>query len=140
MSIINDTPNSKLHVLTNNPDGVLKLDVEKGKTKTPETTEERLDEIIDVKGMRAQGNRLSTHAIKKFELLTPEIDLAALEESKKESEKEEAEAKSKEEKPANKDGGKEDKESSKKKDDSVSLEITNPDDVNIDNNGQMGLF
>lgn len=140
VSIINDTPNSKLHVLTNNPDGVLKLDVEKGKTKTPETTEERLDEIIDVKGMRAQGNRLSTHTIKKFELLTPEIDLAALEESKKESEKEEAEAKSTEEKPTNKDGGKEDKESSKKEDDSVSLEITNPDDVKIDNNGQMGLF
>src|SRR5699024_9305118 len=99
-----------------------------------------LDEIIDVKGMRAQGNRLSTHTIKKFELLTPEIDLAALEESKKEREKEEVEAKSKEEKPANKDGGKEDKESSKKKDESVRLEITKPDYVNIDNNRQMGLF
>lgn len=104
-SFINDSPKSKLILLSSNQDTVIKLDVEKGKTKTPETVEQHLNEIIDVKGIKAQGNRLSPHTIKSIKLLSEDED-------------------------PNAEAGKED----------VKLEITNPEDIDSENNGQMGLF
>lgn len=103
-SFINDSPKSKLILLSSNQDAVIQLDVEKGKTKTPESTEQHLNEIIDVKGIKAQGNRLSPHTVKKITLLS------------------------------------EDEDPNAKPEDEISLEITNPEDVDTNDNGQMGLF
>ena len=104
-SFINDSPKSKLILLSSNQDPVIELGVEKGKTKIPETVEQHLKEIIDVKGIKAQGNRLSSHAIKSIKLLSEDEDPNI------EVDKEE-----------------------------VKLEITNPEDIDSENNGQMGLF
>ncbi|WP_437918621.1 DNA gyrase/topoisomerase IV subunit A [Sphingobacterium sp. LRF_L2] len=76
ISFINDTPGSKLVILTNGESPIVKMNLLKGKTQTPETVEQPLDELIDLKGIKAQGNRLSFHTVKDILLLTEEIDLA----------------------------------------------------------------
>lgn len=73
---INEDPGSKLIVLTNADEPIVRLSILKGKSQTPEEIEQALNEIIDVKGIKAQGNRLSTHAIKKIKLITEEKDLS----------------------------------------------------------------
>lgn len=122
VSFINEEPGSKLVLLTNNPDPMVTIDQLKGKTQTPETVEQPLNELIDVKKIRAQGNRLSFHNVQKVTLLTEEIDLAQVEQQTDKNESVATEVKS------------EDNTSS------VSFEITNPEDVQIDNDGQIGLF
>ena len=72
-SIISDEPGSKLVFITGNKQPIVKLDQLKGKEQTPESIEINLAELIDIKGMRAMGNRLSQHVIKKIELL-PEME------------------------------------------------------------------
>lgn len=139
VSFINETPGSKLILLTNGPEPVVRVHLLKGKTQTPETLEQPLNEIIDVKGLRAQGNRLSFHTVKKVKLITEEVDLvekaaepAAKTEdisapvvSDSEAAKDEREITPKAEDIPN---------------DTISLEITNPDDVNLDDSGQTSLF
>ncbi len=135
VTFINDEPNSKLILLTNAAEPVVKLDLRKGKSQTEEVIDQPLVEIIDVKGIKAQGNRLSFHTIQKIDLLTAEEDLTVLKESEEipptESDRQH--------------------ESRDVKSD-LTLEITNPDDVelgdnpkkddngSIDDNGQIGLF
>ncbi|KAF5270951.1 hypothetical protein FQR65_LT17733 [Abscondita terminalis] len=75
MTLINDEPGSKLIILTNPLYRLSKLELLKGKSQTEEILEQSLTEIIDVKGIKAQGNRLSFHNIRKIELITPEEDL-----------------------------------------------------------------
>ncbi|HIY75081.1 MAG TPA: DNA gyrase/topoisomerase IV subunit A, partial [Candidatus Sphingobacterium stercorigallinarum] len=94
-----------------------------GKSQTPEHLEQPLNEIVDVKGIKAQGNRLSFHAVEQVELLTSELDLSELEEPTAAV----AQEKSSKNKP---------EEST----DEISLEITNPNDIQLDQNGQLGLF
>ncbi|MDF3077029.1 MAG: gyrase/topoisomerase subunit [Sphingobacteriaceae bacterium] len=154
-SIISDEPGSKLVLISGASQPVVKVDQLKGKTLVPETVEINLADAIDVKGMRAQGNRLSQFEIQTVELLTEHDDAAdvpdpvaevPLEEVVKE-EKEEIEAEQEisaepelqelaetatepepepepEAKPAKK----------------IEFEITNPNDVEIDDKGQLGLF
>src|SRR5690606_29110332 len=71
-SIINDEPGSKLILITNAAAPAVQVDIHKGKSRTPETVEQNLVDIIDVKGMKAQGNRLSSHEVTKVTLLTAE--------------------------------------------------------------------
>jgi len=73
---INDSPGSKLLLLTNADEPVVRLDLLKGKSRTPETLNQPINALIDVKGMRAQGNRLTAHTVTNMELLTAEKDLA----------------------------------------------------------------
>src|SRR5690606_20522454 len=73
---MNDTPGSKLMLLTNAEEPIVRLDILKGKTQTPETLDQPLNEIIDVKGMKAQGNRLSFHTVAKMALINEEKDLS----------------------------------------------------------------
>ena len=115
---INDDPKSKLVLLTNNTSAVVQLDILKGKTQTPETLEQPLNEVIDLKGMKAQGNRLSFHTVKEIKILTTEIDLSLSSAS------------------VNKEAKPEELNSNNE----ISLEITNPDDVQIDDDGQIELF
>ena len=116
ISFINEEPGSKLILLTNNPDPVVRIDQLKGKSQTPETVEQALNELIDVKKIKAQGNRLSFHNVQKVISLTDELDLAI---------------------PTTKDVNVDDKQIDAS---SISLEITNPEDIQTDDGGQIGLF
>ncbi|HMR19712.1 MAG TPA: DNA gyrase/topoisomerase IV subunit A, partial [Sphingobacterium sp.] len=123
VSFINDEPGSRLILLTNNPNPVVTIDQLKGKSQTPETMPQTLNELIDIKKIRAQGNRLSFHNVQKVSLLTEEIDLNQAEQQVENDENIVSETKSEESASS-----------------SVSFEITNPDDVQINNDGQIGLF
>ena len=131
VSFINDTPGSKLHVLTNGPEPMVRVNLLKGKSQTPETLEQPLNELIDVKGMRAQGNRLSFHTVKKVKLLSEDVDLAELEQAAEATKPAEAES-------TNSSEDKENQPEAAK--DEVSMEITNPDDINMNDGGQTTLF
>jgi len=114
---INDSPGSKLVVLTNADEPVLRLGLLKGKSRTPETIDQPVNALIDVKGMKAQGNRLSAHVVTNVELLTAEKDPAQ----------------------AGAEGPEESQTASPPPGD-VGFEITNPEDVNLDDGGQTSLF
>jgi len=173
-SIISEENGSKLVLISGAAQPVVNVDQLKGKEQTPETLEINLAELIDVKGMKAMGNRLSQQFIKKVELL-PEIvneeeieadiepeepaDMAIdspepeelpvvpvkqpeikhevtasekpLEQSEKFPEKSVKSTEKLVESPAKS------VESISKK---VDFEITNPDDIEIDDKGQLGLF
>ncbi len=119
VSFINEEPGSKLILLTNSLEPIVKIDQLKGKSQTPEIVEQPLNELIDVKKIKAQGNRLSFHSVQHVELITSEIDLAVVEDKEvKEIAVSETESLNA----------------------SVSFEITNPEDVQIDHDGQIGLF
>jgi topoisomerase-4 subunit A len=137
-SIISDENGSKLVFISGSPQPVAKVDQLKGKTQTPETVELNLAELIDVKGMKAMGNRVSQHTIQTIELIEAEEpeavdaepeEIIEVEESLAEEAADEAEASQpNQEKPADPPAKK------------VDFEITNPDDIDIDDKGQIGLF
>jgi topoisomerase-4 subunit A len=150
---------------------VVKVDQLKGATKISETVELNLADLIDVKGMKAMGNRLSVHTVQSVTLeaehddeadvpdptpeavadteivITPEekketdeaptIEANALDEELDEpvveeiadepvpAEEEEEAAEPTPEPPAPK---------------KIDFEITNPDDIDMDDKGQLGLF
>jgi topoisomerase-4 subunit A len=68
-SIISDENGSKLVLITGATQPVVNVEQLKGKEQTPETLEINLAELIDVKGMKAMGNRLSQHTIKAVTLM-----------------------------------------------------------------------
>lgn len=129
VSIINDNPGSALILLTNGENPIVRLDILKGKSQTPETMAQVLNEVIDVKGMKAQGNRLSFHTVAKVTLTTEELDMALLTEEAKP-----ADAPPAAEQPA------EQEAAVPPATEGISLEITNPDDVQLDDQGQTSLF
>lgn len=143
VNFINEEEGSKLLVITNADEPMVNIDLLKGKSQTKENIDQNLSELIDVKGMKAQGNRLSLHAVSKVKLISEDKDLAlaasknstvAIEENQEPTSAEENEAKAiQQNKPS------EDPPFESKKED-IKLEITNPDDVQIDDNGQLGLF
>jgi topoisomerase-4 subunit A len=171
-SIISEESGSKLFLISAAAQPIVTVEHLKGKTLTPETIEVNLAEAIDVKGMKAQGNRLSPHEVKKIELIDEQEEEEAIpepviesqlsedtatensdEEAEQEDEaaitvvkKEETEVEEKiaEEKTV------ETKPSVEKKPEiiepevkpvkKIDFEITNPDDIEIDDKGQIGLF
>ena len=70
ISIISDEPGSKLVFIAVDLQPVAKIEQLKGKEQITEIIELDLSTLIDVKGMRAMGNRLTQNTIKKVELLT----------------------------------------------------------------------
>jgi len=153
-SIISEEAGSKLILISGAAQVLVKVDQLKGKTETLETMEVDLSTLIDVKGMKAMGNRLSQHPIKSVELLSeinPEIeetqpaplaeteDVVEVEEKSEESSPRSEEPKPEPPKPTEKPVEPEQKpeETPHKK---VDFEITNPDDIEMDDNGQLGLF
>ncbi len=124
---------SKLITLTNNEAPVVALNILKGKSQTKESFEQLLTEIVDVKGMKAQGNRLSFHTVQKIKLLTEDVDLSQKQEVEVAEEAGEAV-----EAVADSEVASTDVASTDATD--IPLEITNPDDIKLDDNGQMGLF
>jgi topoisomerase-4 subunit A len=131
-SVISEEPGSKLLVISGDPDAEVRIGLLKGKTKIPETLEVRIDSLIDVKGMKAQGNRLSQFDVQHVELIEKERNIAAPAEIEQAAEEEpvsgitvaKAEMPAGPAKPARK----------------IDLEITNPGDLEIDDKGQIGMF
>ena len=78
-NLISDEPGSKLICITSNPAAKLVVDVEKGKSRIPETLEIVLSEFIDIKGVKAIGNRLTPHDVKHIEVLNAEEIEAVIE-------------------------------------------------------------
>ncbi|SMG14642.1 DNA gyrase/topoisomerase IV subunit A [Sphingobacterium psychroaquaticum] len=135
MSFISDAPGSALILLSNGDNPIVKLDILKGKSQTPESMEQPLNEIIDVKGIKAQGNRLSFHTVKAVTLLSTEKDLA-----RGDAKEEAAEAVDTGETPLASEGTEEINSVETTSSSDVSLEITNPEDINLDDQGQTSLF
>ncbi|MDB5157149.1 MAG: gyrase subunit [Mucilaginibacter sp.] len=162
-SIISDENGSKMTIISGASQAVVKVDQLKGATKIPETVELNLADLIDVKGMKAMGNRLSVHIVQSVVLeaehddeedvpdpepdsvadteilITPEDkvvvdetpqpdELEASAESSEESVQSPAESVESPEKSV---------QSPPKK---IDFEITNPDDIDMDDKGQLGLF
>jgi len=139
VSFINDEAGSKLILLTNALEPLVKLDLLKGKSQVEETIEQPLNEIIDIKGYKAQGNRLSFHTVKYISVLSQDIDFTRTEETADAAASPETESPTQ----TNTEDTSADAEESPKaaeENSAIKLEITNPDDIHIDDKGQMGLF
>lgn len=173
-SVISEENGSKLVLISGLQKPKIRLEVLKGKTLISEITEVDMAEAIEIKGMKAMGNRLSQHEVKSIELLvfaeeevekiegidmedladaiadaealglhtaTPissldiDIDILIPEQNKKiaDAEPELTEAPDIETEKAKKP---EEPIPIKK----IEFEITNPDDLDIDDKGQLGLF
>jgi len=150
VSIISEEPGSKLRLISGAAQPVVTVEILKGKNQTPEHMELNLADVIDVKGMKAQGNKLSQYDIKDIQLIAehddeedvpdpvPDTSLEEVVEAEKiddEAEKEVAQHIPDDD--LTPEGLPEEKGPGKKSKD-VKLEITNPDD--IDDKGQLGLF
>ncbi len=71
---ISDHSRSKLILVTSEADPQVEIVFEKGKGKEKETTILDLNVLIDVKGWKSLGNRLSQYDVKKVKLLAPKKD------------------------------------------------------------------
>lgn len=156
ISIISDEPGSKL-VYIAKANQLVQIVQLRGKEQTPETIEVNLADLIDVKGMKAMGNRLSQLPIKSVELIVTEDVVEEPEEEVTEAESDET-VNTEEETTTTVDeiepADSQEAESVKPKAEpveppakpaqsppkKVDFEITNPDDIDIDDKGQIGLF
>lgn len=146
-SIINEEPGSKMVIISGAAQPVVQLDVLKGKALTPESSEVNLADLIDVKGMKAQGNKLTPHDVKKVELIAEHDDEEDVPDPVPETPLKEAVIAEKKDAEAEKEISAPDEldelaraATEKKPAKEVDFEITNPDDVDIDDKGQLGLF
>jgi topoisomerase-4 subunit A len=166
---ISEESNSKMVMLSSADHPIVKIESLKGKSQLFDEQELDLSEAIDVKGIKAQGNKLSQNDVQKVELISELNDKE--EEQEDENEKEEAEIVddylilSEEEDPIKLETSKEEKEaeikiqkleekkkvvsseeskpkfiSTPKQERKIDFEITNPDDIKLDDKGQTKLF
>ena len=131
-SIISEESGSKMALISGAAQIMVKVDQLKGKTEISEAIEVELSTLIDVKGMKAMGNRLSQHTVKSIKLVA-EIN-PVIEEHESEVEDEQVSESSAE---SSQDESAKPVEPPHKK---VDFEITNPDDIDIDDGGQLDLF
>ncbi|MDB5286686.1 MAG: topoisomerase, partial [Mucilaginibacter sp.] len=162
-SIISEEPGSKLVLISGAAQPVVKIEQLKGKALVPEMAELNLTDLIDVKGMKAMGNRLSVHQIKSVELIAEhddaedvpdpapdtveETEIIITSEDKQVADTEPAVTTQLTANTVVEDKPVEPTESVKSPDISVEspkkkvdFEITNPDDIDMDDGGQLGLF
>ncbi|HAL53597.1 MAG TPA: hypothetical protein DCP78_15615 [Sphingobacterium sp.] len=100
-----------------------------------------MTEIIDVKGIKAQGNRLSFHTVKSVTLTTADEDLSQKgKEKAAETSTDITETTVDSTITAVDSSVKEKEVESTDKNDDIKLEITNPNDIQIDDKGQMEMF
>ena len=71
-TLVSEEPGSKLLCITSNPAAKLVVDVLKGKSQIEERLEIILSEFIDIKGIKAIGNRLTPHDVKNIEFIDAE--------------------------------------------------------------------
>ncbi|MGE8301691.1 MULTISPECIES: DNA gyrase/topoisomerase IV subunit A [Sphingobacterium] len=141
ISFINEDAGSKLILMSNAAEPMVKLEILKGKSQTEETLDQPLTEIIDVKGIKAQGNRLSFHTVKSVALTTADEDLSQKgKERAAETSTDTTETTVDSTITAVDSSVKEKEVESTDKNDDIKLEITNPNDIQIDDKGQMEMF
>lgn len=145
VSLISEEAGSKM-VLIGHTAPVISMTHLKGKDQTPETLELNLADVIDVKGMKAMGNRLSQHPVKSVELIsdginqateTAETDINEVATPASTDTNEDEPVVSQEDGPATPADQSEESPKPPKK---IDFEITNPDDIDMDDQGQLGLF
>jgi topoisomerase-4 subunit A len=73
-SVISEESGSKLILISGAAQPIAKVEQLKGKTLVPETNELNLADLIDVKGMKAMGNRLSAHVVQSITLISEHDD------------------------------------------------------------------
>jgi topoisomerase-4 subunit A len=130
-SIISEESGSKLVIISGAAQVVVKVEQLKGKIETPEAIELDLSTLIDVKGMKAMGNRISQHTVKSIELID-EINPVA-DEPEPDADKEESVQSTNQ-------SVESETESVESPHQKIDLEITNPDDIELDDKGQLDLF
>ncbi len=141
ISFINEDAGSKLILMSNAAEPMVKLEILKGKSQTEETLDQPLTEIIDVKGIKAQGNRLSFHTVKSVILLTTDEDLSQKDKEKAAESSTDTTEPTVDSTTTEVDSSVNEKEvESTEKNDDIKLEITNPNDIQIDDKGQMEMF
>ena len=109
-NLLTEHPKSKIILFSDVSQPLVKLNILKGKSKEPEELELNLAEFIDIKNMKALGNRLSHHEVQAVVLIGAReeaLDADIINAGNTES-------------PA--------------------LEITNPGEIELDEGGQLGLF
>ncbi|SCW70173.1 DNA gyrase/topoisomerase IV subunit A [Mucilaginibacter sp. NFR10] len=145
VSLISEEAGSKM-VLIGHTAPVISMTHLKGKDQTPETLELNLADVIDVKGMKAMGNRLSQHPVKSVELIsdginrateTTETDINEVATLASTDTNQDEPVVSQEDGPATPANQSEESPKPPKK---IDFEITNPDDIDMDDQGQLGLF
>ncbi len=132
-SFISEEPGSKLILISGAAQPVVKVEQLKGKAQVLELVELNLTDLIDVKGMKAMGNRLSAHPIQTVELIAEHDDAEDVPDPAPASVEDTqvlADVTNEKEVPDV------NPETAAK---IISLEITNPDDVDL-SKGQLGLF
>lgn len=113
---ISDSPGSKLIAVSIHPNPDVQVDIIKGKAKEKETLITPAADIIDIKGWKAIGNRLSQYQVRKALLLEPKDENHKTAKPEVEEEKEEV-VQQKETESKQEDAPKPRQESSKKDDD-----------------------
>ncbi|CAM3984087.1 DNA gyrase/topoisomerase IV subunit A [Mucilaginibacter galii] len=73
-SFISEEPGSKLVLISSAAQPIVKVEQLKGKTQVQELVELNLTDLIDVKGMKAMGNRLSAHPVQTVQLIAEHDD------------------------------------------------------------------
>lgn len=144
-SIISEENGSRLVLISGAAQPIVKVDTLKGKTQIPETVELNLADVIDVKGMKAQGNRLSPNEVKTIELIAEHDDAEDVPDPVPEVSLEERVREEKQDLEASKEVAAEPGEEphaarEEPRPKTIDFEITNPEDVDIDDKGQIGLF
>ncbi|TAF47772.1 MAG: DNA gyrase/topoisomerase IV subunit A [Sphingobacteriales bacterium] len=145
---ISEESGSKLLIITNALEAIIKVELLKGKSQLFEVIEINVATLIDVKGLKANGNRLSIHEVKNVTLLSADLDVES-EQKEVDIEQEEivktdlavegaenpnptsATPATKPDKPS---------DTIEKPAKKIDLEITNLDNLDIDSKGQLGLF
>lgn len=134
VSFISEDNGSKLVLLSGLREPKIELEILKGKSQTEEKNTLNLTDLIDIKGMKALGNRLSLHIIKNITLIEssePEEELNPIMDTDNQSGKHSETIQNNETYLSQK---------STEFQKPINLEITNPDDIKIDDKGQLGLF
>jgi topoisomerase-4 subunit A len=180
-SIISEENGSKMLIISGATQTTVKIAQLKGATKIPETIELSLQELIDVKGIKAMGNRLSPHLVQSVTLLSEHTDEENARVEELDSSEDDGVSETSEDKvvheiepvripekkaipaepktepivpPENKavESSVKPKEMPQQKVEppvepvpphqvkKIDFEITNPDDIEIDDKGQLGLF
>jgi topoisomerase-4 subunit A len=73
-SFISEEPGSKLILISGAAQPVVKVEQLKGKNQGQELVELNLTDLIDVKGIKAMGNRLSAHPVQSVQLIAEHDD------------------------------------------------------------------
>ncbi|WP_345948513.1 DNA gyrase/topoisomerase IV subunit A [Mucilaginibacter sp. PAMB04274] len=132
-SFISEENGSKLILISGAAQPVVKVEQLKGKAQVLELVELNLTDLIDVKGMKAMGNRLSAHVVQTVQLIAEHDDAEDVPDPSPASVADTqvlADVTQEKEEPDT------NPETAAK---IIGLEITNPDDIDL-SKGQLGLF